>query len=68
MNRSFAAYWYQLFRSSPPPNLCAFASLADVAKGGDRAKFALREIFLAYATDSKNRVALFVPGSRFTHD
>jgi hypothetical protein len=27
------------------PNLCAFASLADVAKGGDRAKSALREIF-----------------------
>ena len=28
------------------PNLCAFASLADVAKGGDGAKSALREIFL----------------------
>ena len=28
-----------------PPNLCAFASLADVAKGGDGAKSALREIF-----------------------
>src|SRR5260370_6627699 len=28
-------------------SLCAFASLADVAKGGDRAKSALREIFLS---------------------
>ena len=28
------------------PNLCAFASLADVAKGGDGAKSALREIFV----------------------
>jgi hypothetical protein len=27
-------------------NLCAFASLADVAKGGDGAKSALREIFV----------------------
>ena len=27
-------------------NLCGFASLADVAKGGDGAKSALREIFL----------------------
>jgi hypothetical protein len=26
------------------PNLCVFASLADIAKGGDGAKSALREI------------------------
>ncbi|HEX6562858.1 MAG TPA: hypothetical protein VF020_01175 [Chthoniobacterales bacterium] len=50
-----------------PPNLCAFASLADVAKGGDGAKPALPEIFLL-ATYSKNRVVFFAPGSRFTHD
>jgi hypothetical protein len=38
-------------------NLCAFASLADVAKGGDGAKSALRENF-----------SPFPPGSRGLHD
>jgi hypothetical protein len=40
--RSFAA-----IPTSEPPSLCAFASLADEAKGGDGAKSALREIFLS---------------------
>ena len=30
------------------PNLCAFASLADVAKGGDGAKSALREFLFVF--------------------
>ncbi len=33
---------------SPFLNLCAFASLADVAKGGDGVESALREIFLGF--------------------
>ena len=33
-------------------NLCAFASLADEAKGGDGAKSALREIFLFWVLES----------------
>jgi hypothetical protein len=33
-------------------NLCVFASLADVAKGGDGAKSALREIFLIARSSS----------------
>jgi hypothetical protein len=33
------------FAVRAPLNLCAFASLADVDKGGDGAKSALREIF-----------------------
>jgi len=58
MSRSFAAG--TTITQVHPPNLCAFASLADVAKGGDGAKSALREILFgprgACATDSKNRV------------
>jgi hypothetical protein len=43
-------------------NLCAFASLADVAKGGDGAKSALREIFCLYLCSfAVFFFALFVP-------
>jgi len=41
------ALLWPLAYHSLPLNRCAFASLADVAKGGDGAKSALREIFLA---------------------
>jgi hypothetical protein len=37
-----------LHHQSPSLKLCAFSSLTDVAKGGDGAKSALREIFLRF--------------------
>jgi hypothetical protein len=40
--------------------LCAFASSADVAKGGDGAKSALREIFLCFLTPR----SLAIPSAR----
>jgi hypothetical protein len=55
-------YWFFLFASFVP--FCgysffvlAFAALADVAKGGDGAKSALRQIFLLLASYAEPRIA-----------
>jgi hypothetical protein len=45
-----------------PSSLCAFASLADTAKGGDGAKSALREIFQFVGTSSPSFSCQFLSG------
>ena len=47
-NRGCRCVCSSLFKSAFVLNLCAFASLADVAKGGDGAKSALRQIFSVF--------------------